>query len=172
MRGLSGMTFFVEATIEDVVPIFRFPGQNRRHPPIPQRAPPLLVTATGTLSGTGIVNGNVVMQGTMAPGDSPGTFTINGNYSQDAGGTLDILLGGTAAGQFSVLAVSGLASLDGAVDFTPINGFTPVAGDDFTFLLFGVNSGDFSNIVLTNWVCPLRDTCRAVVAPATLLARA
>ncbi len=65
------------------------------------------------------------MQGTTAPVDSSGTFTINGNYSQDAGGTLDILLGGTGAGQFSLLAVSGLASLDGSVDFTTINGFTP-----------------------------------------------
>ena len=108
------------------------------------------------------------MQGTTAPVDSSGTFTINGNYSQDAGGTLDILLGGTGAGQFSLLAVSGLASLDGAVDFTTINGFTPVAGDDFTFLLFGANSGDFSNVMFTNWACPVGDTCTGVFGPGTL----
>ena len=125
-------------------------------------APLLVLESTGKLSGTGIVFGNVDMQGVMAPGDSPGTFTINGNYDQDASGTLDILLGGTGAGEFSILDVSELASLDGAVDFTAVNGFTPDAGDEFTFLLFGTTLGNFSGMDFTNWSCPVGDTCTDV----------
>ena len=49
--------------------------------PIQPPAPPLLITATGKLSGTGTVDQGlfgvgVIDQGVMAPGDPLGTFTI------------------------------------------------------------------------------------------------
>ncbi len=127
----------------------------------------------GVLSGAGTINANVNNSGgTVAPGPflgtpgsflaTPGTLTINGNYTQGSGGTLLIDLGGTAPGDFSVLDLSGLAMLDGAVDFTTVDGFTPVAGDDFTFLLFGAYSGDFTSIDFTNWACPVDDICTDV----------
>ncbi|MGC2312072.1 MAG: PEP-CTERM sorting domain-containing protein [Candidatus Acidiferrales bacterium] len=117
----------------------------------------------GVLSGTGTVNGNVNNSGGLVqPGDAPGTLTIKGNYTQGAFGTLWIELGGTAPGDFSVLDVSGVASLNGAVDFAAVNGFTPGTGDDFAFLNFGSLSGDFFPPLFTNWSCPAGDTCDLV----------
>jgi hypothetical protein len=94
----------------------------------------------GTLFGFGTINGNVNNTGGIVePGDSgaPGVLTINGNYLQSSLGTLSIGLGGAAPDEITFLDVSGLASLGGTVDFTVFDGFTPVAGDDFTFFSSG-----------------------------------
>ena len=37
----------------------------------------------GTLMGTGTINGNVVNNGIVQPGDAPGTLTIDGNFTQE-----------------------------------------------------------------------------------------
>jgi hypothetical protein len=47
-------------------------------------------------------------------------------------------------------------------------GFHPATGDDFTFLLFAGKSGDFSDIVFTDWTCPTGDTCSEVLGRGTL----
>ena len=80
--------------------------------------------------------------------NNPSTLTIQGNYTQNSSGTLLIDLAGTGAGQFGVFSVTGLATLDGTVDFNFMNGFTPTKGDEFTFLNFGSKSGDFSSIIV------------------------
>ena len=89
--------------------------------PIQPPAPPLLITATGKLSGTGTVDQGlfgvgVINQGVMAPGDPLGTFTIQGNYQQTSTGMLEILLGGIGAGHFSQLDITGSADLSGTLD--------------------------------------------------------
>lgn len=123
----------------------------------------------GTLSGTGTINGNVDDSGgDVEPGDGPGTLTINGDYMQGSSGTLTIELFGGAPGELGLLAVSGLATLDGTLDLVAEDGFTPEAGDDFTFLLFGSLSGDFASIDLTDWTCPAGDTCSEVVGANSL----
>ncbi len=81
---------------------------------------------------------------------------------------LTIDLGGALAGQFSLLSVSEQAALDGTVDFTAVNGFTPATGDDFTFLTFGSESGNFANVDFTNWTCPVGDTCTDVIGANSL----
>ena len=125
----------------------------------------------GTLLGFGTINGNVNNTvGIVEPGDngSPGFLSINGNYQQGSGGTMTIQLEGASPSDFGVLDVTGLASLDGTVDFTTVGGFTPVAGDDFTFLLFGSLSGNFTNIDFTNWTCPTGDSCTEVLGANSL----
>lgn len=125
----------------------------------------------GTLLGFGTINGNVNNTGGIVePGDngSPGFLSINGNYQQGSGGTMTIQLEGVSPTDFGVLDVTGLASLDGTVDFTTVGGFTPVAGDDFTFLLFGSLSGNFTNIDFTNWTCPTGDSCTEVLSANSL----
>jgi PEP-CTERM motif len=120
----------------------------------------------GTLTGVGTIKGDVNNSGgSVSPGDAPGMLTINGNYTQGSGGTLTIQLGGRAQGDFSVLDVTGVATLGGAVNFVALGGFTPEAGDEFTFLLFGQESGDFANVEFTNWTCPVGDTCTDVFGP-------
>ena len=71
------------------------------------------VNPLGTLGGRGIIGGNLLNFGNVAPGDSPGTLTVKGNYYQANGGTLTIEVAGKNPGQYDVLAVQGGAKLDG-----------------------------------------------------------
>jgi hypothetical protein len=127
--------------------------------------------AGGTLQGTGLITGNLSLTGGTLTPDAvvqPGTLTLNGNYIQGPGGTLLIDISGTPAGQFSVFNISRSAQLDGTVNFMFLNGFTPTIGDIFTFLTFGSVSGDFSNIVFTNFTCPVGAVCEDVFGAGTL----
>jgi hypothetical protein len=69
--------------------------------------------------------------GILAPGASPGTTVVQGDYTQGATGTLSIELGGTGAGSFDVLQVIGTATLAGDLDVAFWNGFSAAAGDSF-----------------------------------------
>jgi hypothetical protein len=108
-------------------------------------ANPLLVTPTGMLGGTGTVNGNVVNQGKMKPGDSPGEFLINGDYEQTATGTFLEEIAGAGPGQNGELLVSGDISLDGLLDVILLNGFTPAPGDSWVVIDYGGSrDGEFA----------------------------
>lgn len=86
------------------------------------------VAPAGTVIGTGMV-GNLVNEGRVAPGNSVGTLTVTGNYTQAATGRLDIEIrpDGSAA---DLLAVGGSASLAGTLTASGENGalLTPAAG--------------------------------------------
>jgi hypothetical protein len=87
----------------------------------------------GSLSGTGTIIGNVQNAGQLNPGLSPGVFTIDGNYTQAALGTLNVELNGTAAGTgYDQLIVNGDVMLDGTLNATL--GFSFVEGDTFLIL--------------------------------------
>ncbi len=80
-------------------------------------------------------------------------------------------LGGTGNGQFSVLSITGSASLDGTVEFMAVNGFTPSVGESFTFLLASLGvSGTFADQppMLTNFLCPAGATCTDVYGPTSV----
>jgi hypothetical protein len=83
-------------------------------------------------------------------------LTINGNYTQIAGATLDIDLGGATAGLYDVLDVTGTAMLDGSLKISLAGGFTPTPGDLFPIL----NAADvFGTLALTGqsagfWLLP------------------
>lgn len=89
---------------------------------------------SAVLNGTGEVRGDVRNGGTVSPGNSPGTLTISGNYTQTSAGTLQIEIAGRNAGQFDLLAVGGKASLAGRAHFITLDNFLPQNGDRFTFL--------------------------------------
>jgi uncharacterized repeat protein (TIGR01451 family) len=96
----------------------------------------------GALTGTGTVAGTVANHATVSPGNSPGTLTISGDYVQSSGGTLEIQLGGTT--QYDRLLVGGSVTLDGTLDVTTTNGFTPAAGNAFQIMTFGSRVGQFA----------------------------
>jgi autotransporter-associated beta strand protein len=105
------------------------------------------VHSGGTLAGTGTVHGDVANNGgTVSPGDSPGTLTITGGYSQQASATLMIDIAGSSLGQYSVLNGFGNASLRGFLDPVLLNGFIPTVGEQFIFLKYGSFFGSFSTI--------------------------
>ena len=70
-----------------------------------------LVNPGALLGGHGIIGGNLLNSGVVSPGNSPGTLTIRGDYTQNATGTLRIEVAGSSPGQYDVLAVNGRANL-------------------------------------------------------------
>jgi filamentous hemagglutinin family protein len=105
----------------------------------------------GTLGGAGTLTGNLVnTSGIVAPGNSPGLLTVAGDYTQGAGGQLNIELGGTVAGTgYDRLSVAGNATLDGTVFVTIPGAFAPGTGDLFDFMTIGgIRSGSFATTTL------------------------
>jgi hypothetical protein len=95
----------------------------------------IIVDATGSLGGAEVA-ADVVVEGTLSPGFSPGLLEIDGNLTQL--GTLQIELGGTLAGiQHDVLSVSGTLTLDGTLELILYGGFEPAPGDTFDILDWG-----------------------------------
>lgn len=99
------------------------------------------VNPNGTLQGAGggaqnkNVKGNVNNKGgTIKPGNSPGIFAIDGNYTQESSGILEIEIAGT--NNLDLLDVTGTATLqsNSVFNFSFLNGFSPQLGDRFTFL--------------------------------------
>jgi len=87
--------------------------------------------------------------GTLAPGDSPGATMINGDYTQQAGGTLKIELGGLAQGtEYDFLKVTGALSLGGTLEVVLYGGFNPQYGNTFDLLDWGSLSGTFATVNL------------------------
>jgi outer membrane autotransporter protein len=107
----------------------------------------LNVEAGGTLAGSGIISGKVINAGTLSPGNSPGIFTVNGDYTQSATGTLRIEVAGLAPSEHDLLAVTGHASLAGTLQLIGLGGFTLHVGDQLTFLTAnGGVSGSFGTV--------------------------
>jgi autotransporter-associated beta strand protein/T5SS/PEP-CTERM-associated repeat protein len=90
------------------------------------------VNPGGTLGGIGQIFGNVLNNGIVSPGHSPGTFTIAGNYTQLSGGTLVIEIASSSS--YDKLSVIGHASLDGKLRIIALNGYQPKLGDHLVFL--------------------------------------
>jgi len=89
----------------------------------------------------------------LGPLSNAGTFNINadtatikGTYTQSSTGALDISIGGTMAGQYDQLNVT-TAKLNGTLNTTFINGFTPAVGQKFTIMNIssGSETGKFSS---------------------------
>ena len=82
-------------------------------------ASPVDVSSGARLQGSGVIQNVVTNDGSVAPGNSIGTLTV-GSYVQEAGGLLE--LEGSAA-EHDRLVVTGAATLDGKVNFTPAGYF-------------------------------------------------
>ena len=108
----------------------------------------LLFEAGSTLAGTGTLVASVMNNGgTVSPGGNgtAGTLTIQGNYSQAAGGSLQVDIGGTTAGAgYDQLVVTGTVFLAGTLELGIIGGFSPATGDMFTLVTAVSVSGGFT----------------------------
>ena len=103
------------------------------------------VGVNGTIAGTGTIRGNLANGGRLSPGASPGTITVNGNFTQTATGTYAAEI--ASATSFDKLVVTGTASLNGALAVTGLNGFVPGVGQSFTILTAGGGvTGTFASV--------------------------
>lgn len=108
------------------------------------------VSSGATLRGTGTYN-NIVCSGTVRPGNSIGTITIVGNYTQSSGSTLDIEI--DAFGNNSLLDITGTATIASNTTLNVIpNAGTRYKDDQiYTFIdADGGLTGTFSNITIAN----------------------
>lgn len=103
-----------------------------------------------TLKGDGVIHtngGTFLNNGIVAPGESPGTLTFNGNFTQTENGTINIEIGGNTAGSsYDHVVVNGTATLNGALKITLVDGYRPALGDVFTILSPSAVNGSFAQI--------------------------
>lgn len=132
----------------------------------------VFVNSGATLDGTGRIIGNLTNSGgTIAPGNSIGTLTVQGNYTHNANSVLEIEFDG--AGNIDLLDVTGNATLNGGtLRFVSIGG---AEGSGGTFLRTGGTlTGTFATVETVGAQLPLAviyETNRAFMAPSVLTAR-
>ncbi|MGE0337215.1 MAG: autotransporter-associated beta strand repeat-containing protein [Gammaproteobacteria bacterium] len=88
--------------------------------------------------------------GTLAPGASPGLMEVQGDFTQFAGGVLEVEL---AAHAHDRVEVNGRATLGGILQVHLLDGFAPAAGSVFDILVAddGI-AGAFTQVLLPNLV--------------------
>jgi hypothetical protein len=118
----------------------------------------------GQLIGNGTFTGPIRNNGgIVGPGHSPGKIMVNGDYTQGGTGTLNIEIGGAAAGTgYDQLQVSGTAALGGTLNLGLINGFLPSVGDVFAFILPSAFTGAFSTINTTGFTGQVNYSASAI----------
>ena len=104
----------------------------------------LIVGPGTTLGGSGLIVADVTNNGTLSPGNSPGTLSIDGNLTLGDGGT--VLLEVESTSVFDQIVVGGTATLGGTLDVVPYDGFKFSYGQQFPFLLADAVEGSFASI--------------------------
>lgn len=104
--------------------------------------------STGIIKGTGIIDvpasANFTNDGIFAPGASPGTLSVVGNYESTASSVLDLELNGTNQGvDYDLLSIQGNGIFDGDVQIAL--GFSPNINDEF---IIATTSGSISTCTL------------------------
>lgn len=95
---------------------------------------------SGKHSGNGEVIGNFTNSGTIAPGNSIGTLTINGNYAQ-LGGNIDAEIQGPQNDRIDV--TGNVTNFTGTANLIPFGGGSPYPGFVYT-IISAPNSVDFA----------------------------
>jgi hypothetical protein len=102
-----------------------------------------VLTGTGTVTGTINNSGGRVNPGTVG---EAGRLNQTGNYLQSSSGIFVAELGGTTQSSlYDYFAVSGNASLGGALEITLFGGYQPTLGDNYRIMSFTSRTGQFSN---------------------------
>jgi autotransporter-associated beta strand protein len=104
----------------------------------------VIVASGAALGGFGLISTSVTNNGTVSPGASIGTLTVN-SFAQGPSGTLAIEISPTSSDRLHVL---GAASLDGTLQITTIG--LSALPQTLTFLDAGSISGQFSNVVINS----------------------
>jgi outer membrane autotransporter protein len=118
----------------------------------------------GTLlvdSAQALGTGDVTVNGGVLAAD-PQPINVLGNYTQNAGGTLQLSVAGANPGQYDTLAVMGNAALNGTLQLISL-GFHPVAGNQLGLIATGgIVSGRFTHFVDPFVVGPTFNTINLV----------
>ncbi len=109
----------------------------------------VMVQPGGVLTGTGPLVGSLTNQGTVNPGNSPGTLNIVGSYTQTAAATLVAeIASANNYDRINVTGVPGTASLAGTFAPTLLGGYRPSRNQVFTGVITSTSglTGSFNTI--------------------------
>jgi hypothetical protein len=127
-------------------------GQTVTNNSVIQVYPAAQLENFGTLKGSGEIRGSLVNSGTLSPGNSPGKFTIVGNYAANSGSIHQVEIASASlydtisvVGDPSTAAPSGNVILNGALNVSLLNGYIPSLGDTFRVFSFTSSAGAFAN---------------------------
>jgi outer membrane autotransporter protein len=104
------------------------------------------VDVTSVFGGNWQIQGNVVNQGTTTPGNSIGLIDVGGNYTFGAASVYAVEV--NLAGQADLVRVGGIATLDGRVTVTPMDG--ALLNAPYTIVSAGSIVGTFDGVSLTS----------------------
>lgn len=129
------------------------------------------VSSGARLDGTGRIIGTLTNSGTVAPGNSIGTLTVQGNYVHNTNSVLEIEF--DANGNIDLLNVTGNATINGGtIRFVSIGG---AEGQGGTFLTTGGTlTGTFATVETVGALLPLAviyQPSAGLMAPSVLTAR-
>ncbi len=98
----------------------------------------------GVFLGSGVIIGDIIIDSSISPGNSPGIFSVEGDYTQTAGSELIIEIDdsptSTAGEGYDQVDVSGNADLAGTL--TVVTNYSGNAiGDTYPIFLYGSRSG-------------------------------
>lgn len=108
---------------------------------------------SGIIGGSGLVRpgGGLSNTGTIAPGASPGTLTIDGDLTLASGGVLQLEINGpTPDTEHDVLIVSGTLTLGGTLEVIKDGAYDPAAADTLGVVTFASSSGAFESVAGTD----------------------
>ncbi len=104
----------------------------------------------GTLKGYGQVMGSLINSGTLSPGNSPGKFTITGNYTANSTAVHQIEI--ASSNLYDTISIvkdiscsSGNAILNGTLNVSLLYGFMPALGDVYKIITFSSATGTFTS---------------------------
>ncbi|MCP3929914.1 MAG: hypothetical protein GY705_12535, partial [Bacteroidetes bacterium] len=106
------------------------------------------ITGNTTLAGT-----DVLYDGLISPGHSPGKVNVTGNFTMGSGATYkcelkDLTGAGTGHDQIDV---TGELSLDGILDIVLLDLFAPGINDVFEIIKFGTLNASKNTFTTVNW---------------------
>lgn len=107
------------------------------------------VGSAGLLGGSGTITGSVINGGIVAPGNSIGTLTVSGSFTQNSGGSLQIEANaGGQSDRVNVTGAPGTAALNGGtLAAQPIAGGIYAMSTTYTVLnATGGRTGTFANV--------------------------
>ncbi len=100
----------------------------------------------GMLRGSGQIVGNVLNAGSISPGNSAGTLTIDGSLSLQASTKMTLEIGGRQQGaSYDFVKVTEGVNFDGTLSLSLVNNFRPSSTDTFTLMEYASLIGMFSN---------------------------
>jgi hypothetical protein len=120
---------------------------------------PLTITSTpsnasflisnSTVMAASVNNSGLISLGIPGAGGVAGNLDVTGNFTENSGSELDIVLGGPAAGsQYATLDIDDISTLAGTLKISLADGFEPYPGEIFNIITAGSESGTFSTVSL------------------------